>query len=105
MTQLTFLPTEPRPGTVAHNHTATSIAAADSIRESVSQLQAKVLSELKRRGDYGATRDELSLALSMLGNTLRPRVKELLDKGLIVETNERRQTASGRMAVVLKLKG
>jgi hypothetical protein len=83
----------------------TSEQAARAIRESATPLCRLVLDMVKACGIHGATRDELEVHCNLKGNTLRPRVKTLLDAGLVVISDEVRRTASGRPAEVLVAKG
>ena len=46
--------------------------------------------------------DEIEVNLGFKVSTINPRVRELLDEGRIVETEETRPTTSGRKAHVLK---
>lgn len=81
-----------------HNGTPTSIDAADGLVDP-STLRATVL-EAIRRAPNGLTREELEGVTGLSGNTVRPRVWELMRAGRITACGCRR-TASGRAAVVL----
>lgn len=85
----------------AHNHTATSVAAAESVRLAAGTLRTRVLDFLVACGDDGATRWEIEEALGMDGNTARPRVVELQRAGLVRDSGRTRSTPSGRQASVL----
>jgi len=50
----------------------------------------------------GATRDELERILGLSGNTIRPRVAELVRGDFLVESDETRPTQNGSQAAVLK---
>lgn len=52
------------------------------------------------RGEDGATDEEGQEALAMPGNTYRPRRTELQSLGLVRDSGARRETKSGRKAVV-----
>lgn len=78
-------------------HSDTSRAAAEAIKLSVTLIQAAVLTTIEKAP---ATDDELCRRLDMQGNTLRPRRVELVKKGLIKDSGEKRKTSSGRKAVV-----
>jgi hypothetical protein len=84
-----------------HNGSATSKAAAEGIRESRTRLVTQVFNYIDSKRTHGATRDEVERALRIPGNTVRPRVAELLKLTLIRETDRTRETRSGRMAAVL----
>lgn len=84
-----------------HNGTPTSIAAADSITESADTLRARVLAYVVSRGAMGATREEIEVGTGIGGNTVRPRVRELIRDLRLVESGLMRSTCSGRLAVVL----
>lgn len=80
---------------------ATSIAAAESMKETASTLRSKVL-EAIRRSDGGLTTDEVEQLLSLNHQTASPRMWELHKRGLIGDSGNRRKTRSGRMAVVYR---
>lgn len=61
----------------------------------------RIADYLRMLGARGATRDELSHDLGMVIGTVCGRCKELLDEELIYESCERRQTRTGKTAVVL----
>jgi hypothetical protein len=88
----------------AQQHSATSVAAAEAIKPVLNQLEKKVLDWIAEQGDYGATRQEVEFGTWLPGDTVRPRVVDLLKYGLIEETTETRPTTSGRLAFVLKVK-
>jgi len=85
----------------AQRHSATSVEAAQAIEPRAATLRRRVLDYLRECGDRGATRQEVEAALGMSGNTVRPRVCELMEMGLVQETTETRLTPSGRRAFVL----
>lgn len=58
----------------------------------------RVLHHLKTIGP--ATDEEMSLHLSIPGNTLRPRRIELVREGLIKETGSLKTTVAGRSATI-----
>lgn len=61
----------------------------------------RIMTHIARHGDYGRTRDELAADLRMSPNTIRPRVKELLEGGWLEVTADTRLTPSGQRAEVL----
>jgi hypothetical protein len=64
--------------------------------------RAKVLAALQSN-PAGLTRQELEFELHMDGNTIRPRVAELMARRLIRPSGEIRRTASGRASEVLEV--
>jgi hypothetical protein len=81
----------------------TSAQAADSLSpKTLTALQAKVLRFLETCGAFGATDEEMQLALGMNPSTQRPRRIELARRGLIV-TCGTRKTTSGRNADVWRV--
>lgn len=86
-----------------HNGTRTSRLAADSIVKNAATLRLKVLQALLSAGQGGLTREELEEVTGMGGNTLRPRVRELVLAKQIRELPEpmTRRTHSGREAAIL----
>lgn len=83
-----------------HNSTPTSIAAADSQAPSKCDKDRQAILEHVRSAG-GATRDEIEAATGIQGNTVRPRVWELVRAGKLVESGEKRKTRGGCWAVVL----
>lgn len=84
-----------------HNNTPTSMAAADSVQPHVESLRDRVLAAIRAAGFCGLTRDEAERATGLAGNTVRPRISELLAAGHIVPSGEIRRTKSNRPAEVL----
>ena len=70
---------------------AVSKAAAD---------RARIAEFMRRRGAYGATRQEAEDGLRIEGNTLRPRWRELEIAVVIVNSGRKRRTRSGCPAEV-----
>lgn len=83
----------------AQSHSETSKAAADSIKKAIGPLHEKVLAYLEAHPD-GATDEEMTNAIPMVANTLRPRRRELELLGKIKDSGRRGLTQSGRSAVV-----
>ncbi len=88
-------------GTPPHQRSDTSIAAAEAIRPSVNGLRARVLQFIQGQCS-GATDEEIQGALQMGGSTERPRRRELVQLGLVLDSGLRRPTASGKKAAVWK---
>lgn len=80
----------------------TSAAAAVAIKPHKVTQALRVLRALQCC-PLGATRDHLQHGTGMDGNTLRPRVLELIRDGYVHETRYKRQTRSGRFAYILNL--
>lgn len=79
---------------------ATSKAAKKSIEPKINQLQQSVLRAMKSKG--GATCDEIELMTGMRHQTASARIRELYLKDRI-KTVGKRQTRSGRMALIWDL--
>lgn len=88
-----------------HNGRRTSIAAARAIVPHLGRLQADIAIYVKDRGETGATRSEIEAGLGLNGSTVRPRVLELIERGILRETDTQRKTSTGRCAVVLRYVG
>jgi hypothetical protein len=83
----------------AVNGSATSAAAADSLKpKTLNAMQQRVLELLQATPD-GLTDEEMARRLGMNPSTQRPRRIELARRGLVVTCGTRR-TASGRNADV-----
>lgn len=85
------------------NDTTSFQAAVDNLPRAGTQ-KARVLEQLAARPGEGATRPELALLLNLSENAVRPRVVELIEVGLIEETEQTRRTRSGSQATVLVAK-
>jgi hypothetical protein len=82
-------------------HSETSRQAAiDNYPRTGTQRRA-VLEAVSEAGHEGRTREELALGLRFPLNSVLPRVVELLDAGLVVETTRTRLTSTGSRAAVL----
>jgi hypothetical protein len=79
---------------------STSVAAADAIRKQAPSLERQVYEFIRAKGLHGATDEEGAEALSLSGNTYRPRRVTLELKHLVYKANNRRPTHSGRQAFV-----
>lgn len=77
----------------------TSEAAAESIRPHLGQLQTAVLRCILR-APGGRTCDSVEAELDMRHQTASARIRELSQRGAIVDSGERRPTRSGRKAIV-----
>jgi hypothetical protein len=83
---------------------ATSRAAAKAIQPCTQTLRWQVLGCIKRSLEYGCTDEEIQTQLGMAGSTQRPRRTELVSAGLVVDSGRTRRTASGRQAIVWRVK-
>lgn len=77
----------------------TSWAAAQSIAPVASNLRAQALAAIKDSKD-GLTCDEVEALLGMRHQTASARLRELAKAEAIIDVGRRRQTRSGRQAVV-----
>lgn len=84
-----------------HNGTPTSKAAAKSIESRAATMRGRILAFVRSRGEIGALREDIEIALDMNGSTVRPRVLELIRFGTLKELEATRATSSGRQATVL----
>jgi len=78
----------------------TSEAAAEAIAPKADTLRRAVLEHIQKCGEDGATDEEIQDALSMSGDTERPRRWECQRAGLIRDSGRTRAVKSGRAAVV-----
>jgi hypothetical protein len=86
---------------LAHNGTPTSRAAAKKHRQHAAVQRSRVLAAIIMAKD-GATREELEGVTGLGGNSIRPRVRELIRAGLLKETGDTRKTRAGIAASVLR---
>jgi predicted transcriptional regulator len=83
----------------------TSALAAESMAASAASIREQVYGWMARRGDHGATDDEIERALSLRHQTASARRRELELIGRVQKTDERRRTSSGRSAAVYIAQG
>lgn len=83
-------------------HSQTSFDAAHKARESgsASRYREIVYAFLAAQGASGASDEEIAAGCRLPGNTARPRRVELVEAGRVIDSGQRRQTLSGRKAVV-----
>lgn len=84
-----------------HNGTPTSFAAGAMIQGSAATMRETILQAIRAASFAGLTREEIERQTGLQGNTVRPRVSELLAAGAITPSGEIRRTASNRPAEVL----
>lgn len=77
----------------------TSAAAAESMEPVAGTLRGQILG-LLRNYPPGFTCEELELALKLRHQTTSPRLWEMQRQGLVRQSDARRKTTSGRLAVV-----
>jgi hypothetical protein len=78
----------------------TSREAAERIDPHSGELADRVLAALRAAGRNGATCDELEVSLALKHQTVSARIRHLVLSGFVLDSNHRRQTRSGRAAVV-----
>ena len=88
---------------VPHNGVHTSIKAARNIAPKVGSIGAKVMDYMRSRDEYGATLEEIELNTGISGNTVRPRMKTLRERGQVVDAGFTRPTRSDNDAIVWKV--
>lgn len=88
------------PDPPAQRHSATSVDAADAIRPQANRLRAVVWDAIRAAGMDGLTDEEIQERLNMVGNTARPRRRELQLAGRVRDSGKTRPTRRGRKAVV-----
>lgn len=84
-----------------HNHTETSIEAAEFIKPFRESCRDKVLRAIKESGERGLTREEIEAKTGLSGNTVRPRVSELFKMKKIKQSYQYGKTASGLKAEIV----
>ena len=86
-------------------HSETSRAAAAAIYGKTGSSRRAVYDWLRSRGELGGTDEEICAWTGLSSSTVRPRRVELVRDGLVVESDARRRTQSGRWATVWRTKG
>jgi hypothetical protein len=82
------------------SHSDTSREAAVSIIGRADTLRRQVYEAIFRAGPHGMTDEELQIDLAMNPSTERPRRVELVEGKAVKDSQRRRHTSSGRLAVV-----
>jgi hypothetical protein len=77
--------------------------AAQEMRRPSRQLRALVSDYIRAQGATGATCDEVELWSRLPHQTCGPRIRELVQLGLVVDSGTRRPTRSGRAAIVWRV--
>jgi hypothetical protein len=86
------------PDAPGHRSVDTSIAAAEAIAQTLGRLQRMALEAIREAGPQGRTAEELAAVLKLDRTTVQPRTSELRRKGMIHDSGQRRQNASGKRA-------
>ncbi len=92
--------TERYPNAPGHRGVDTSIAAAEALAPALGRLQRMALEAIRNAGPHGFTADELTAALKLTRWAVQPRTSELRRKGMIRDSGQRRQNATGKRAIV-----
>lgn len=83
---------------------ATSHAAAAAVEgEHANRMEKLVLVELRKYREMGLTNHQLVAATGIAWNTITPRVRPLVNKGLVLDSGLRRLGPKGKKCVVWKL--
>lgn len=90
------------PGRAGFKAEGTSQDAANAIEGSGRAARLRI-AVLGFYADHSGTADECAAFLGESPFSVRPRVSELLTKGLLVKTGERRKSSEGGASAVLKL--
>jgi hypothetical protein len=93
-------PGESRPGFARADGSDTMHEAAEFQRLVSGPTRVTVLGVVRRRGQLGATDDELERLTGMLHQSASARRRELVQMGWVEDSGARRQTRSGRNAAV-----
>jgi hypothetical protein len=83
----------------AQHHSPTSVAAAEAIKPKAETLRRKVYDAIRDSQD-GLTDEEVQDILNMGGSTQRPRRRELEKSLHIRDSQRKRKTRAGVLAVV-----
>lgn len=93
-------PSVPAEGPSPRGKATSKKAALDNWPRSGSQRE-RILSAVVWAKAYGATREEIAGVTQLSGDTVRPRVLELIQGGWLFETEHTRPTRKGNDSVVL----
>lgn len=84
----------------AQEGSGTSVAAARRIEPVRENLRQRVYQAVREAHPGGLTEQEIEDATGLPGNTVRPRIVELVNRAGLVDSGRTRKTRSGREAVV-----
>ena len=88
------------PDAPGHRNVDTSVAAAEALAPKLGRLQRMAETTIRDAGLGGLTADELAARLGMDRWSIQPRTTELKRKGIIRDSGQRRQNATGKQAIV-----
>ena len=88
-----------RPAPFAYG-SETSREAARRIADAMPELRLRVWVAVEFAGWAGVTAEDLETLCELPGNTVRPRLVELREDGLVIDSGRTRRTASGRSATI-----
>ena len=92
-------------GTPPHQESETSLAAAEAIRPKAGSKRLEVLQLLEFKGPYGATDEEIALALGKDRSCTIPRRRELEIGGWVVDSGMTRLTRCKHKSIVWVARG
>ena len=84
---------------VRRNASETSVEAAKSVLKHVREIHKKIL-DYAKKCENGFTDEEMNSYFQTHRSTYRARRSELVEMGLIFNSNEKRKMENGRMATV-----
>jgi len=87
-------------GKARTDHPDTAHAAATRAAPGSGKKRQQVYAAIRHGGPGGRTDEQIQIELGMNPSTQRPRRVELVEKGLVADSGQRRKTTSGRMAIV-----
>jgi hypothetical protein len=90
----------PYGGFPPHVDQSTSISAAAEIAPHAAKLRLAVYQQIICCGQFGATDDEIEVALKLRHQTVSARRRELVLLSQVTDSGRRRKTRSGRSAIV-----
>lgn len=82
--------------------TDTRNAARRGVASRSTSIRQRVLAFLRDRGPRGATDEEIREALDLGESTARPRRRELVAKGDVFDSGDRRKSSKGYVMIVWK---
>ena len=88
-----------------HNGTVNSKRAAERVKPSAAVARLIVFEAISNAGIHGLTREEIEAVTGLPGNTVRPRVWDLMKTNAIEEGGEVRPCKSGSYGKVLTVVG
>lgn len=91
------------PDVPGHRGVSTSIAAAEAVKHKVPSIRAGILECLKAYPE-GLTADECAEKIGRHWQNVRPRCSELQVDGLLYDSGRLRPNASGKDAIVWRVK-